>query len=583
MGRHLARLLSAALAAVLYSPSVAFVIVSPLSNVAQTLPAFSPAHVCRNLPSSAVSPRAPRVGLLRSVCSAVAGGWESGMKTVTEEGSYEIDASMVQGAIPTNMAGTLYTNGPAKFEFGANKVLSKLDGDGMVCGWSFAGDGSCKARNRFVRTEGYLKEKKAMELGYEGPHVFKSRAGKGTVLGQAAGLNQIDDVKSTANSGVFFASGRLLAVDDCFLPYELDPAGLYTVGSTRIRDTLPKRGPLAIPKYDPAEKRVVGLCSKTLVRPSYLTRTNFVEWDEDWKEVTKRKEVAPEFRRFHDFGFTRTHYVLMETPLKVNWVAYAAGGKTVREVVEVDRQGQTKITMLPRDEKSQGQVFEGPCDVPENIVNAYTDKETGMLVIDAVCYDDLPDPAEWYVSKTPSSRLVRWTLDPSDPSKPATCQKLSSACLDSPTINPYVRSVRHGHVFSMLREQGAPKGIHALCVAGGAAEGSAESVWKCGEGEFVSAPVFIGKIDGSSEDDAYLSTLVYNSQADTTDLVLLDAKSLADGPVCKIRLKAPLPHGHLGCWAEGYVPSSKDFSEGRRKALWSDKGWDSFDGSLPFL
>lgn len=42
---------------------------------------------------------------------------------------------------------------------------------------------------------------------------------------------------------------------------------------------------MSIPKYDPAEKRLVALSSKTLARPSYTTRTWLLEYGEDWKVV----------------------------------------------------------------------------------------------------------------------------------------------------------------------------------------------------------------------------------------------------------------------------------------------------------
>lgn len=58
------------------------------------------------------------------------------------------------------------------------------------------------------------QEQKALKLGYEGPPIFKSRLGPAPVLGQAAGLYQIDDVKPNANSGVAHFAVRRAACRD---------------------------------------------------------------------------------------------------------------------------------------------------------------------------------------------------------------------------------------------------------------------------------------------------------------------------------------------------------------------------------
>lgn len=62
--------------------------------------------------------------------------------------------AFVEGEIPEALrGGTLYRNGPARFERGGERYAHMLDGDGYVCRFEFSGDGeSVGFRSRFVKT-----------------------------------------------------------------------------------------------------------------------------------------------------------------------------------------------------------------------------------------------------------------------------------------------------------------------------------------------------------------------------------------------------------------------------------------------
>jgi len=58
---------------------------------------------------------------------------------------------LVSGAIPKDLRGTLYVNGPARVIDGRGRAAHPLDGHGFVRAFSFESDG-VKVRGRFVRT-----------------------------------------------------------------------------------------------------------------------------------------------------------------------------------------------------------------------------------------------------------------------------------------------------------------------------------------------------------------------------------------------------------------------------------------------
>ncbi|MEQ1828520.1 MAG: carotenoid oxygenase family protein [Pirellula sp.] len=121
-------------------------------------------------------------------------------------------------SIPAYLRGTLYFNGPAKFQFGHGlRYRNWLDGDGMVCALHFAENGLYCA-NRFVRGRKFVREK-------NGDPIYRSfgTAFPGDRLKRGIGT------ESPYNVSVFPYRGKLLAFGEQSLPMELDPVTLETV------------------------------------------------------------------------------------------------------------------------------------------------------------------------------------------------------------------------------------------------------------------------------------------------------------------------------------------------------------------
>ena len=90
--------------------------------------------------------------------------WASAFRNV----GVELDGvpiTAVRGAIPPELQGTLYRNGPGRLERGGQWVHHPFDGDGMITALRFAG-GKAELRNRFVRTEGWQAEERADKFLY---------------------------------------------------------------------------------------------------------------------------------------------------------------------------------------------------------------------------------------------------------------------------------------------------------------------------------------------------------------------------------------------------------------------------------
>jgi all-trans-8'-apo-beta-carotenal 15,15'-oxygenase len=67
--------------------------------------------------------------------------------------------TILAGAIPTGLSGTLYRNGPGRLERGGQRRGHWFDGDGAILAVKFA-DGAARGVYRYVQTEGYQVESK---------------------------------------------------------------------------------------------------------------------------------------------------------------------------------------------------------------------------------------------------------------------------------------------------------------------------------------------------------------------------------------------------------------------------------------
>ncbi|MFM7464332.1 MAG: carotenoid oxygenase family protein, partial [Cyanobium sp.] len=145
--------------------------------------------------------------------------WASAFRNVTLELTDE-PLTARSGAIPAELLGTLYRNGPGRLERGGHWVHHPFDGDGMVTALTFGSKGATLT-NRFVRTEGWLAEEKAGKPLYRG--VFGTQKPGGPLA------NVLDvRLKNIANTHVVCLGDQLLALWEASSPHALDPHTLET-------------------------------------------------------------------------------------------------------------------------------------------------------------------------------------------------------------------------------------------------------------------------------------------------------------------------------------------------------------------
>ncbi len=153
--------------------------------------------------------------------------WLAGWKSVQSETLGPATVPL-EGRLPSGFAGTLYRNGPAWTERGGFRYEHWFDGDGMVHGWRFNGDGTLSHHARMVATPKFTREQQAGRFLYPVA---------GTSIPDMQPIRNNDDANA-ANTSVTMIDGRLFALCEAGSAFELDPDDLTTLGAVTWRPDL---------------------------------------------------------------------------------------------------------------------------------------------------------------------------------------------------------------------------------------------------------------------------------------------------------------------------------------------------------
>jgi carotenoid cleavage dioxygenase len=74
------------------------------------------------------------------------------------------------------------------------------------------------------------------------------------------------------------------------------------------------------------------------------------------------------------------------------------------------------------------------------------------------------------------------------------------------------------------------------------------TIWSAGPDGHVGESVFAADPNGTAEDDGWLINAVHDDVRDACDVVILDARDVAAGPVATIHLPRRMPFGFHANW-----------------------------------
>ena len=266
-----------------------------------------------------------------------------GFESQPNEYSYWIDE--IEGVIPRNLQGTLFRNGAGLFEVNGQKIGHPFDGDGMVCAITF-NQGRAHFRNRYVRTEGYVREQEAGKILYRG---FGTQKPGGWIA------NLFDtNFKNTANTNVIYWGGKLWAMWEGGQPYQLIPGTLETIGQDDLDGLLKSNHPFsAHPRIK--DNTFINFGVQGGVTSQTLT---IFELDARGNKLKEHSHPLTGFAFLHDMLVTDNYCIFIQPPFQANGLPLLLGFKTIEQCFDFDSQQPTKIIVISRHRNYDMEILE---------------------------------------------------------------------------------------------------------------------------------------------------------------------------------------------------------------------------------
>ena len=438
--------------------------------------------------------------------SQMTAGYEEGIYLSGNFGPVAEEQTLTQleviGQVPADLNGRFLRNGPNPL--GEVDVQSHhwFIGDGMVHGVRLQEGRADWYRNRWVRSESIASK-----------------------LGEATrGLPE-----SSPNTHVIGHGGRIWALVESGTPpvelsYELETLGhspdwgAYTAHPKLDPDT----GELHAISYDWA---------------SYHNHVKYTVMGTDArmkKSVDIHMDGMP---MIHDISLTKNYVVIYSLPVTVSFLALGMGDDFP---FRWDDDHEPRIGLMPRDGGTDDVIWcpLQPC-YAYHPMNAYEDAE-GRVVVDICRYDKMfaQDTNGPFGDSLP--RLDRWTIHLGD-------QRVSTDTIDGrpqefPRIHPDLNSKPYRYGYTV--ETSGP-GFPAM-LKQDMQTGKSDRL-AFGAGRHGAEPVFVPRQGATAEDDGYILTFVYDEASNASELLIVDARDLARGPLARVKVPR-VPYGFHGSW-----------------------------------
>ncbi len=434
----------------------------------------------------------------------------------------------IAGELPRGLDGTLFRNGPnPQFAPPDPQQHHWFMGDGMIHAFMLR-DGKASYRNRWVRTDKWQAEHAAN----------RSLAGG---FGGASGQDVPFAATGVANTNIVWHAGRLLALEEAHLPFELDPATLATRGVQNLDGAL--EGPFtAHPKIDPVTGELVffgysttgplssGMTSGTIGRDGRVKRFERFE--------------APYCSMVHDFAMTQHHVLFPVLPLSGSMQRAMAG--KMPYAWEPELGGHIGVMQRDRGVASLRWFRADNCFV-FHVLNAWEDGNS--LMADVMQYGEPPlfPRADGGVPNPAATRakLVCWTLDLQAGTDSFKQTEIDDMSGEFPRLDERRTGLvnRFGTFVGKRRGEGGLDTIVWLDLIAGR-----RAAFTLPDGDGVSEAVFVPRHAGAPEGDGWLLSVAWRNAMRCSELLVLDTDAIDRGPVATVRLPHRVPFGFHGNW-----------------------------------
>lgn len=493
---------------------------------------------------------------------------------VSEEVSAQ-QLEVVSGAIPADFPDGLYVRNGPNPRFPTTSVDSPLgrtahhwfEGDGMLHSVRFAG-GSASFRNRYVRTDDFLKEEAAGEALYR-PTVQVSPPA--SILNAVANTQAFGAAtKDVANTNIIYHGGRLLAITEgAAMPTEVSPKDLSTTGSWDFGAQVKLPSFTAHPRIDPKTGELIFASYSFFETQTGKPGVYIGVVGPDG--VLKHSARVPSADRntlMHDCAITEKWTVITDFPLTID----PSRMFSEEGMIAFEPKAGARLGLVPRFGDEAQHWFDVRTGYAFHLLNAYED---GDDVVVRGCRADTMDLSfkwedgkldreafvrkyisEGFQAKEGHGKLHEWRLHLKDGT--VTEREVGAGSfVDFPVVNPTVQGQKHrfGYCSAFSLDLSIEPG---LPVIGGVEKYTFHDDGKVTterhvlpEGFGGQEVAFVPRPGGDAEDDGWLLMFAHNTVTNSSELFTVDAQNVTGPPVARLALPQRVPFGFHGTWAAG--------------------------------
>ncbi|WP_029008592.1 carotenoid oxygenase family protein [Azospirillum halopraeferens] len=439
---------------------------------------------------------------------------------------------VTEGRPPDGLAGTLYRNGPAGQVVGGVRYRHWFDGDGMVHAWRLAPDGAVY-RSRFVRTRKFVAETAA---GRPLVPAF------GTLPPGVPALVP-GDAMNPANISVLPLAGSLLALWEAGSAYDLDPDSLDTRGERVWREDLRGTPFSAHPKVDPDG-----------------TVWNFGVHYPEGRLMVWRLSPDGGLSRFaltdvrhpgmlHDMAVTGRSLVFVLAPFTLDPERW--GRESFLDAHRWHGNRATRVVAVDKDDPSRVRTWELPAGFGFHFGNALEEADGTIrfdfaLAPDArLVTDTLRAVMGGERADAAGPRAVLVTLRPGGGTS---VEALGPEPAEFPRVDPRVVGRRNRHLVHLMRPEGSASPWLSALVRRDLETGAVDR-FDFAAAEIPEEHVVVPRPGSDGEADGWLVGTVLDVARRRSGVSVFDARRVADGPLYRAWLDAPVPLGFHGAFA----------------------------------
>lgn len=460
----------------------------------------------------------------------------------------------VEGEVPAQLHGTFHRVHPDQQFAPMYDNDQFFNGDGLISLFRFR-NGKVDFKQRYAQTDKFKLERaagKALFGAYRNP-LTDDPAVKGRIRG-------------TANTNAIVHAGKLFALKEDSPPLLMDPLTLETFGYTNFDGKCNSQTFTAHPKIDPLTGNMVAF--------SYAA-SGLITKDATYMEISPTGELlrevwfeVPYYCMMHDFGVTEDYACFHIVPIISSWERL----QNNLPHFGFDTSLPVYLGVLPRTGDAKDiKWFKSPNLFCSHVMNAFN--EGTKIYFDTPVAKNNMFPFFPDVNDTPFNRdeatsyLTRWTVDMNSTDEDFdSVERLTDMIGEFPRIDDRYATQPHSYGWLLVTDRSLPfngpsgraSGLLLNKIGFIDFRTARQSQWYCGPDSVIQEPCFVPRSPDSPEGDGFLIALVDDVVRNYSELVILNAMAIEEGPIARVKLPFRLRQGLHGNWADERKLSAAD-------------------------